>query len=229
MQRRSGWSESLAEPTRAIGLGAGGHAKVVLETLALVGGVEVVGLLDPRSELWGTQVGGVEVLGDDDLLASQYDAGVTHAFIGLGGVGDTRPRRRLYTLAREQGLEIVDAVHPSAAISPSAAIGAGATILACAVVNADAVLGENVIVNSGAVIEHDCRLGDHVHVASGAVLASSVEVGDRVHVGAGATVRQSVTIGPGALVGAGAVVVRDVAPKTVVAGVPARLLRKVDE
>src|SRR5438128_10154331 len=44
-------------------------------------------------------------------------------------------------------------------------------------------------------------------------------------IGSGAVIMGGVTIGEGALVGAGAVVTKDVAPNTVVAGVPARLMR----
>jgi UDP-perosamine 4-acetyltransferase len=218
----------LSEPVRVIGLGAGGHAKVVLETLAAMGGYEVVGLLDPRPDLVGTSVHGVPVLGDDELLGRQYDAGVTHAFIGLGGSGDTRPRRRLYELACSQGFGIVSVVHPRAVVSPSAELGPGATIFAAVVVNADATLGEDVIVNTGAVVEHGCRLGDHVHVASGARLASGVTVGEGAHIGLGASVLQAVAVGAGVIVGAGAAVVHDVEPGVVVAGVPARVLRKVE-
>lgn len=46
-------------------------------------------------------------------------------------------------------------------------------------------------------------------------------------IGSGATILCGVTIGEAALVGAGAVVTRDVAPQEVVAGVPARVLRRV--
>ena len=217
----------MPEQVRVIGLGAGGHAKVVIETLAAMGGFETAGLLDPRRELAGTSVLGVPVLGDDELLGRQYDDGVTHAFIGLGGSGDTRPRRRLYELARSHGLQIVSAVHPRAVVSPSARIGAGASIFAGAVVNADATLGEDVIVNTGALVEHDCRIGDHVHVASGARLASGVTVDEGAHVGLGASIVQGVRVGAGSIVGAGAVVVRDVEPGVVTVGVPARVLRQV--
>lgn len=48
-------------------------------------------------------------------------------------------------------------------------------------------------------------------------------------IGSGAAILCGVTIGAGALVGAGAVVTRDVAPGTVVAGVPARLIRSASE
>jgi len=44
-------------------------------------------------------------------------------------------------------------------------------------------------------------------------------------IGSGAVILGGVTIGAGALIGAGAVVTHDVEPETVVAGVPARLLR----
>jgi len=44
-------------------------------------------------------------------------------------------------------------------------------------------------------------------------------------IGSGSVIMGGITIGEGALVGAGAVVTKDVAPNTVVAGVPARMLR----
>jgi sugar O-acyltransferase (sialic acid O-acetyltransferase NeuD family) len=215
----------LSEAVRIIGLGAGGHAKAVLDVLAAVGGFEVVGLLDPRRELVGTTVGGAPVLGDDSLLSRQYDEGVRAAFIGLGGVGNTQPRRRLYDLALSEGFEVVSIRHPSAVISASARIGSGATLMPLAAVGADCSIADDVIINTGAVVEHDCRVGAHVHVASSATVTSGVTVDDCVHIGAGATIRQGISIGVGAVVGAGAVVVRDVEPGVVVVGVPASVLR----
>jgi len=47
-------------------------------------------------------------------------------------------------------------------------------------------------------------------------------------VGSGATILAGVTIGEGAIVGAGSVVTKDVPPRTVVAGNPARVLRTLD-
>src|SRR5437762_4760415 len=128
-------------PVRVLGLGAGGHAAVVIEALRAQGGYLVVGLTDPRRELWGADLLGVPVLGDDDELARQYHQGVSHAFIGLGGASDTRPRQRLYELAKAGGFDVVSVVHPAAAVSPSATVGPGATLLATAVVNARAGIG----------------------------------------------------------------------------------------
>ncbi|MBB3998640.1 DapH/DapD/GlmU-related protein [Aureimonas pseudogalii] len=56
--------------------------------------------------------------------------------------------------------------------------------------------------------------------------AHSVTVGHDVWIGHGATVLPGVTVGNGAVIGAGAVVSRDVAPFTIVGGVPARLIRE---
>jgi len=211
---------------RVVGLGAGGHAKVVIEILRLMGSYELVGLLDPKQELWDTEVLSIPVLGDDNLLPELYDRGVRYAFIGLGTIGNTRLRRRLYEKARRQRFQIVQAIHPQAIIAPSAEIGHGPTIMAGVVINAAARLGDNVIVNTGAIVEHDCVIGDHAHIATGARLASTVHVGEGTHIGLGASVRQCIHIGRNAVVGAGAVVVDDVPDNVVVVGLPARILKE---
>ena len=51
----------------------------------------------------------------------------------------------------------------------------------------------------------------------------------RASIGSGAVILAGVTIGEGALVGAGAVVTKDVPPRTVVAGNPARVVRALRE
>jgi len=205
-----------------IGFGAGGHAKVVIEILRSMHDYQIIGLLEKQKELWRTNVLGVEVLGDDSMMAELKGRGIEHAFIGVGTVGDAGPRRQLYEKVCGFGFEIVPAIHAGAIVSSSAQVGDGPTIMAGAIVNADAVIGNNVIVNTGAIVEHDCVIGDHVHVATGARLAGGVQVGSGAHIGIGAVVRQEIRIGEGAIVGAGAVVVKDVPSRKTVMGVPAR-------
>lgn len=209
---------------RVVGIGAGGHAKVVIDALRQMGGYDIVALLDGDKDRWGTEVLGVRVLGDDTLLPQLSEQGIHDAFIGVGSVGDPQPRVRLYELACWLGFRIVSVIHPRAVVAPSVEIGQGVMIMAGAMINPGARLGDNVVVNTGAVVEHDCVVGHHVHIASGAVLSGAVIVGQGAHVGAGATVLQGVAIGEQAVVGAGAVAVKDVAPGAVVVGVPARPL-----
>lgn len=218
----------MMDKIQVIGFGAGGHARVVIEILRLDSRYELAGLLVPQKELRGESLLGVPILGDDNLLSDLITRGIRYFFVGLGGTGNTNPRRKLYEMARFQAMSPVDAIHPSVIISPSARVGIGFTAMANSVVNASATIGENVILNTGAIIEHDCVIGGHVHIATGARLASTVHVGDGAHIGAGATVRQNVVIGAGAIVGAGATVVKDVQPGTTVVGVPAQQLIKKD-
>ncbi len=221
-------TEGTPRTIQVVGIGAGGHAKVLIEALRLLGRYEVVGLLDPNRELWETRILDIPVLGDDTQLSVLRDRGLQHAFIGVGSVGDPRIRRRLYERARSSGFEIVRIIHPAAWIAPSSMLGHGLAVMARAVINAATKVGDNVIVNTGAIIEHDCLIGDHVHIATGALLAGTVTVEEGAHVGLGAVIRQGVRIGRGAIVGAGAVVAEDVPEGVVVAGVPARVLKQVD-
>ena len=212
---------------RVIGLGAGGHAKVVIDMLQVAGNCELVGLLDSNPSFWHTSVLGVPVLGSDDLLSELYAQGITHAFIGVGSIGDTRLRKHLYEKVRQQGFQVVNAIHPQSMIARSVQLGDGVTIMAGCILNADACLGENVVVNTGSIIEHDCQIGDHAFIGPGVRLGGTVDIGSGAHVGLGAVVRQNIHVGKEAVIGAGAVVVKDVPDKTLVVGVPAR--RRIED
>lgn len=212
----------------AIGLGAGGNARSVLDALRLAGGVAVAGLLDNDPGLHGTVLDGVPVLGGDELLARLSADGIGLFFLGVGGGGmlpaSGLARHKAFATAVAAGLCPLTVVHPAAVISPSASVAAGVCVMAAAVINAGAVVGEGALVNTGAIIEHDCIIGAFSHIATGARLAGAVTVGPMAHVGAGAVVRQGIRIGDGAVVGIGAAVIRPVKAGTVVAGVPARPL-----
>ena len=216
----------MHDRTRVFGLGAAGHAKVVIEILRLRDEYDLVGLLDANPKLSGSSVGGVKILGDDTLLSDLYNRGTRKAFIGIGSVGDATNRRELFRKLKDLGFDLVSAIHPRATVSPSAEFGEGPIVMANAVVNADARIGDNVVINTGAIVEHDCILEDHVHIATGARLAGGVTVREGSHVGVGASIKQGVIVERGAIVGAGAVVIDDVPEGVTVVGVPAKILKK---
>jgi len=212
--------------TKVVGIGAGGHAKVILDILAFDDRLEVVGLTDADRAAKGQELAGVSILGGDDVLPYLLSSGVSAAFIGVGSTGDCHLRRKLFQMACELGFQMINAVHPDATLARSVRLGAGVAIMAKAVLNPDVVVGDNVIVNTGAQLDHDCQIGDHVHVAPGAHLSGSVRLDDCVHVGVGATIIQGIHVGEGAVVGAGSVVLRDVPAHTTVVGSPARVIKK---
>jgi sugar O-acyltransferase (sialic acid O-acetyltransferase NeuD family) len=206
---------------RIVGVGAGTHAKSVLEAIRSSDRFDVAALVDDDDALAGSDLLGVPVVSAEALERLRAE-GVTLAFVGVGGVASSSARRGVFQRLLDGGFELPTIVHASAVVSAWASLGRGVQLLAASVVNAGAEVGDGAIVNTGAIVEHDCRIGPHAHVAPGVRLAGLVTVGEGAHVGIGATVIEAVRIGDDALVAAGAVVLRDVPDGARVAGVPAR-------
>ncbi|QDS95823.1 Putative acetyltransferase EpsM [Roseimaritima multifibrata] len=207
--------------------GGGGHAKVLIDAMLEASPRRKMTILDPDSRIWGTEIFGVPIQGDESLLPEMISAGADRFIIGVGSSSHTLLREKLFAAALSHGLQPETVCHPSAICSARASISEGVQLLAGCIVNASALVHSNAIINSGAIVEHDCVIGAHAHIAPGARLAGAVHVGERAHIGAGATVKQGISVGADSVVGAGAVVVNNVHPGSVVVGVPARLLRRL--
>jgi acetyltransferase-like isoleucine patch superfamily enzyme len=88
-------------------------------------------------------------------------------------------------------------------------------------------IGNDVMIGPHAYVgdfDHDLGSGETPEIA-GATVTAPVHIGNHVWIGVSAVVLKGVTIGDGAVVAAGAVVTRDVPGMTVVAGVPARVIK----
>jgi sugar O-acyltransferase (sialic acid O-acetyltransferase NeuD family) len=198
-------------------VGAGGHAKMVLDLLTELRCFQVVGLLDPGIST-GRLVNGHRVLGPDseEQFALLRGQGVRLAVNAVGGITDRSLRPAIWDRIRTAGFGLPTLVHPKAAVDASAQLGEGAQVLAGAYVGASTVVGENCIINNGTVVAHDCAIADHAHIAPGAILAGGVSVGRNALVGMGASVYLGVNVGAAAIIANGVDVFADVRDGTVV-------------
>ena len=133
--------------------------------------------------------------------------------------------------------EVNARIEPGAIIRDQVEIGDNAVIMMGAVINIGAEIGAGTMIDMEAVLGGRAIVGKNSHVGAEAVLAGVIEpasadpgrVGDNVLIGAYAVVIEGVQIGNGSVVAAGAIVTTDVPENVVVAGVPARVIKKIDE
>jgi UDP-perosamine 4-acetyltransferase len=197
-------------------IGAGGHAKVIIETLRAAGKVPDYCVANEAGSCLG-----VPVLSGDHHLENLRGEGYKQAMIAIG---TNNIRAELAEKVIMAGFELISAVSPHAIISPSAQLGIGVAVMPGAIINADVVIEDLAIINTGAVVEHDCRVGYGAHVGPLCGLAGNVTIGLGAFLGVGVKVIPGITIGENTLVGAGAVVIADLPENVVAVGVPAEIL-----
>lgn len=128
-------------------------------------------------------------------------------------------------------------IEPGAVIRDQVHIGNNAVIMMGASINIGASIGDKTMIDMNAVLGGRATVGQNCHIGAGAVLAGVIEppsanpvvIEDNVLVGANAVILEGVRVGEGAVVAAGAIVVEDVPAHTVVAGIPAKVIKTIDE
>jgi sugar O-acyltransferase (sialic acid O-acetyltransferase NeuD family) len=213
--------------TRVAIVGAGGHAREVLEILLserfFGREVEPIGFIDDdATSVAGSS--GLPILGGLDRL---HDLPSDIALIVA--VGTPTVVRDLTARSEGAGRRFLGAVAPSALIAASATLGRGVIVFPNAMVSTHVRIGDHVSLNVGVSVSHDTEMGAFCGLGPGARVAGNVDLGEGCFVGMGANVLQGVTVGAWSVVGAGATVLEDVPAGVTVAGVPARVIGPAKE
>ncbi len=190
----------------------------------------------------------------DEVIKESYDATV----IGKDGLkvvfGDWETVKRIinengisnYHIEndrRNSGVPLLDIknidarIEPGALIRDKVTIGSKAIIMMGAVINIGAEIGDGTMIDMNVVLGGRAKVGKNCHIGAGSVIAGVIEppsadpviIEDNVVIGANAVVLEGVRVGNGSVIAAGAVVTENVPAGVVVAGMPAKIIKTVDE
>lgn len=201
-------------------LGARSFAEEVADLAAQTTDWQVVAFVENMEhERCGATLCGLRVRWVDDLpvLARDHWA--------IGGFGTTH-RAEYLRQAEEAGMRFATVVHPTAHVSPSATLDDGCLVSVGTIVAAQTHLRRHVVLNRGALVGHHTEIGPCSTIGPGANIAGKCRLGERVYVGMSAVVLNGITIGERSVIGAGAVVTKDLPPRVLAVGVPARIVKE---
>ena len=206
-------------------LGIGRNTPVLLD-LAIGCGYTIKGLYHYNDERTDEIDHGYKILGSfDDLWAKGDLRGMNF----LLTMGDLDIRESLADKILALGGNLPTLIHPSAVVSTFATISSvGVCIFPFTFIQSDSFIGENTLILSHVNISHNTKISKNCFIAGGSIVGAYTEVEEHVFIGQGVLTISGKTnlIGHHSFIGAGALVTKPVAPNTIVAGFPAKEIKK---
>jgi sugar O-acyltransferase (sialic acid O-acetyltransferase NeuD family) len=187
---------------------------------------EILGFLDDAPAKQGNVVNGYPVLGPIARHSSLPSA--TRYVVTIASAKRSYWTKEIVAAMGLTSAKTATLVHPQATVSRSATIGAGCIILAGVRINSRVHIGDFVLVEGNAWLGVGTQAHDYVIVTHDASISGNSILEEGCYLGANCSVIGNSRIGAWSVVGMGTVVLRDVPPRAVVVGNPARQIGLVD-
>jgi len=189
-------------------LGAGGHAKVLIEIYRL-NQQKILGIISPDLKS-GSIFEGLTVLASDDSAVYKYNPDEILLLNAVGALPNNHNRWNLSNLMRKKRFKFDNVIHPSSIIASDVFLSEGVQFMAGTIIQPGCKIGQDTIINTGSLIDHGTIIGNQCHVSPGATLCGNIQIGNNVYVGTGAKVLQGIKIGDHSVIAAGTTVYKDI-------------------
>lgn len=196
-------------------IGAGGHAKSILE-IANSLNYNFLGFLDDYSN-------------EEKVVGKIHDIDKFRGcsfVLGIGGIKNLKQRNELIQSLNVYHAVFINLISPYSVVSKNAKMGIGNTIHPYVFVNAHVTIGNFCILNTRSTIEHDCEIGNNVHISTGVILNGGVKVKSHVFIGSGAIIKNQVEICENCIIGMGSVVLKSIQEPGIYVGNPLKRIEK---
>ena len=141
-------------------------------------------------------------------------------------VGEPALRKSLYEKLDAHKFNYIKFMAPGFVLSRLSSVAAGTIIHTGVVATVNVHIEKGCLINKQAVIGHDVTIGEYSVVSPNATIGGNVNIASGCYLGSGSIIRNGINIGENSIIGMGAVVLEDVEANSVMAGNPARFLRK---
>lgn len=150
-------------------------------------------------------------------------------FVVATGSGETRKKLSQRLIAG--GSRPISIRSKSSTVYEDSTIDEGAILCASTVLSTGCKVGKYFLMNVFSYLAHDCTVGDYVTFSPNVQCNGNVVIENNVFLGAGAVIRNGtpgspLVIGKNSIIGMGSIVLDDVEPNTIVAGNPARPIKR---
>ena len=168
---------------------------------------------------------------DDVTDAKTYCSAKVYRFIDVAEIeddvefviasGEPVVRKALYEKIKESGYAMATVISPWAEIAPGSSVSEGCVLWDCRI-SEDVTIQENVCINCRVIIGHDAVVGRHSVISANCFLGGKAQLEECVYMAPGAMTKDRIRIGKNAIISLGAVLPRNVRPRAIMVGNPAK-------
>ena len=197
-------------------IGAGGHAKVILEILNNCFEINEIQLYDDDIQKIGKNFYGIKIISNIQSAIRQNDSKLNNLLVAIG---DNKIRKKVVEEINQSTVAnnfvpnwaTVNGLYTT--IAKTALIGEGTVVFNHANIGPSVKIGKHCIINNHSNVDHDCEIKDYVHIAPGAMLCGGVKIGEGTLIGAGSVIIPDIEIGSNLVIRAGSMVRKNLLTK----------------